>query len=818
MRTTQDARRAGRALLPALALILAGPAPAPAQGQGQAPTPLAARVPAKDLLFYLQSDGLDAHQTEWKASAASKVLNETKFGALLEDLAKQGIDQIAKNSRGTVPSGGEVVALLKQVARGGASVGVNGNLEKGRLTLTFRGGARPEVEGLLLRVMAAASRQQAPQEVRKAGRKVTLAGAGNQTALIEDKGDLIICVAGDLDATLALLDGKEPSAVGNRLIAELSKAEGPFRPMLFGFFDPKLAGPLPPEALALGLGDVERVDFRWGFREDALYSVLRVKAPSPRKGLLALLDGPTFDRSTLPPMPAAVTGFASLSLSPLQVYEKVAAIHSANNPPNAPDRFARTEAEFEQATGVNLKGDLLAKLGPKMAGFSLPASAPGGLPIEVVVLAEVADPQALGESLRKVFGVIDQALKGPMPRRQAGQPTPRISELEVQGRLLGFELILPEGSVPPGPLTGMRPTLQIGEKYLAIGTMPGGASRALDAAEGRSPAWKPADAQVAMADLLPKSMVGLIVSDPRQTLPVLVGNLPTLLATANAALANRPGPPGQGPAIPIEVDPAKLPTAEDLTARLFPASSAVVVDAEGVRVVGRESFPEIASPGTAGVMVALLLPAVQASREAARRTQCVNNLKHFGLAMHNHHEVNGAFPPAAITDKDGKPLLSWRVAVLPFIEQNELYNKFKLDEPWDSANNKPLIAEMPRIFLCPSRKNPEAGTTCYCAWTGENTAFDGPNGRGRAAIPDGTSNTLHVVESSTPVIWSKPDDLAFDPQSKLPNFGAGSLHPGGFNTLFADGSVRFLKNTINQIILKALISPAGGEVINADAF
>ena len=772
------------------------------------------------MIFYFQVDGLDAHQAAWDGSAASKILNQTSFGVMLEDLAKQGLDLAFKDGRGNLPGGGEVIAALKQVARRGFALALNGNLEEGSLTLTIRGGSRLEIRNIVLRLLEAPAQVEALKEVTKGGRKVILARKGGDVALIDDKGDLIVCEAKYLDATIDLLDGKAPSAVGHPLVAELARAEGLFRPMLFGFFDPKALPPMPAEAQAMGLGGLERVDFRWGFRDEALFSVFRIKAPSPRKGLLALLDGPTFDRSTLPPMPASVTGFAALSVSPLQLYEKAAALANTGKPDGAPDQFAPGEAGIKQMTGLDVKADLLAKLGPKMATFTVPATAPGGLPIEAVIIAEVADSAAFVDSLDKVFNVVNRALKAPRPGRPAGQPTPEVRKLEG-GRLAGFELILPEGVVPPGPMTGMRPTLLIGSKYLAIATQPGGATLAVDVAEGRGAAWKPAEAYVAMADLLPKSMVGLTVSDPRQTLPALVSNLPALLGAANMALANRPGPggqPAQGPAIPIELDPARIPTAEQLSSRLFPASSAVVDDAEGIRLIGRESFPEVASPGTAGVGVALLLPAVQAAREAARRAQCVNNLKQFGLAMHNYHDVNNIFPPAAITDKDGKPLLSWRVAILPYIEQLELYNKFKLDEPWDSEHNKPLIAEMPRTFLCPSRKNPEAGQTCYCVWTGENTPFETPNGMGIAQFTDGTSNTLLVIESGTPVVWTKPDDLAFDPESKLPNFGATSLHPGGFNALFGDGSVRFLKNTINQAILKALISPHGGEVINADAY
>ncbi len=116
--------------------------------------------------------------------------------------------------------------------------------------------------------------------------------------------------------------------------------------------------------------------------------------------------------------------------------------------------------------------------------------------------------------------------------------------------------------------------------------------------------------------------------------------------------------------------------------------------------------------------IALLLPAVQAVREAARRAQCTNNLKQIGLALHNYHSATNGFPAAAITSKDGKPLLSWRVAILPFIEQQNLYNEFHLDEAWDSPHNKALIARMPKTYLCPTAPVRQEGTTTYKAFVG----------------------------------------------------------------------------------------------------
>src|SRR5262249_50192721 len=126
---------------------------------------------------------------------------------------------------------------------------------------------------------------------------------------------------------------------------------------------------------------------------------------------------------------------------------------------------------------------------------------------------------------------------------------------------------------------------------------------------------------------------------------------------------------------PLHVDPSMIPRADELKPLLFPASLAIASDREGFRLVSREPIPSSSSPATSGVLVALLLPAVQSAREAVRRAQCVNNLKQIALAMHNYESANGHFP-RAVVDKDGKRLLSWRVAILPYLEQQGLYNRF----------------------------------------------------------------------------------------------------------------------------------------------
>lgn len=208
-------------------------------------------------------------------------------------------------------------------------------------------------------------------------------------------------------------------------------------------------------------------------------------------------------------------------------------------------------------------------------------------------------------------------------------------------------------------------------------------------------------------------------------------------------------------------------------------------------------------------------------REAARRSQCTNNMKQFGLVMHNYLSAHQyTFPPAYSVDKAGKPLLSWRVHVLPYLDQQELYAQFRLDEPWDSDHNKPLISRMPAFYACPdaARGLAAEGKTTYLTPRGPGTLFPGAEGVKISAVTDGTSNTVMVVDAAdaSAVTWTKPDDWeagpGMDPKTLLGH------HPSGTNVGFADGSVRFLKGDLEPAVLRSLLTRNGGEVIIADDY
>jgi prepilin-type processing-associated H-X9-DG protein len=252
-------------------------------------------------------------------------------------------------------------------------------------------------------------------------------------------------------------------------------------------------------------------------------------------------------------------------------------------------------------------------------------------------------------------------------------------------------------------------------------------------------------------------------------------------------------------------------------------------DVEGDKLIFRLKGEGVAAKqavvAVAGIGVALTFPAIQAARETARGMQCKNRLKAITLAIHNYHDVYISLPPLYTVDKDGKPLHSWRVLILPFLEQSALYQKIRLDEAWDSEYNKQFHNTVIDVYRCD--ENPLAqktGMSCYSAIAGEGfipakkTGTTGMHGETFARIADGTSNTLAVVEVKQPFCWMDPTaDITLDELLKGINSKdgrVGSFHPNGINAAFFDGSVRFISNNIPQETLKALGTCNGGESVH----
>ena len=216
---------------------------------------------------------------------------------------------------------------------------------------------------------------------------------------------------------------------------------------------------------------------------------------------------------------------------------------------------------------------------------------------------------------------------------------------------------------------------------------------------------------------------------------------------------------------------------------------------------------------SAGPLGVLASQGAELIKTGSSRTQSQINLKQIGLAFHNYADTyQGVLPPAAIIDKNGRPLLSWRVAILPYIEQDNLYKQFHLDEPWDSEHNKALIVHMPKIYMLPGDANKhDLPSTYYQVFVGPHAAFEGKTGlRFPASFPDGTSNTIWTAEAEEAVPWTRPADIEYDP-TKMPKIG---FHFGDRSNIgFADGSVRALKKSIPEKVWHLLIQRDDGNVI-----
>ncbi len=244
---------------------------------------------------------------------------------------------------------------------------------------------------------------------------------------------------------------------------------------------------------------------------------------------------------------------------------------------------------------------------------------------------------------------------------------------------------------------------------------------------------------------------------------------------------------------------------------------AVVTTAKGAKfeVEGTEARMTATLPLTGLPLASAYTAVVKKAQQAAAVQQSANNMKQIALAMHNYHDTNNAMPPAAVCDKKGKPQLSWRVLILPYIEQEALYKQFKLDEPWDSDNNKKLIDKMPQVYAMPGKYKPGDTDTYYRVFVGNGAAFDWLTGTKIVGIADGSSNTIMCVTAATAVPWTKPDELEFDPEKDMGKL-IGMVVNGKAQISLCDGSVRTLSKLPSKETITALITKNGGEVIGND--
>ena len=225
-----------------------------------------------------------------------------------------------------------------------------------------------------------------------------------------------------------------------------------------------------------------------------------------------------------------------------------------------------------------------------------------------------------------------------------------------------------------------------------------------------------------------------------------------------------------------------------------------------------------------GVVIALLQPLMQPPSDTAQRMICFNRLKGINLAIHNYTQMYKCLPPAFIADKDGKPMHSWRVLILPFMEEQKLYSQYRFDEPWNGPLNSTLADKMPSVYHCPTDRTARPSKTSYAMIVGPHAISEGPTARKFNKITDGLSNTIIVAEcAGVGINWLEPRDLNTEEmtfhiksdwdESQPRTSDISSCHSEVANVGFCDGSVRCLTTDLDPKTIKAMTTIDGGEEV-----
>lgn len=533
-----------------------------------------------------------------------------------------------------------------------------------------------------------------------------------------------------------------------------------------------------PMVEALGLTHITAVHSVTGYDDVACKALAHVVTDGEHVGLLGLLPHEPLEQGDLQPIPKDALFAAAAHVDLGEVLNQGLALAGELNP-RGRDNADRALWELETKLGINVRDDLLASLGDAWT-VHVPAGELTLSWLNATVAVRVKDADALRSAVEKL---VDAAQAEMGRHARSGS----IAESKLGEHVL-YTFLLPE----PAPIS---PSWCVGDDWLVASLSPLAVRTALEQAPGDSLAAAPPVAEALAGE-------GGVAALAYQDTPSLVKGLYPWMQMGlqmGAGGLRRHG---------IELDPTILPSREVIVKHLRPGIATLRHAQDGFHFTSRQSMPGGGNWAAAGpVGAALLLPAVGSARHAARSSQSMNNMKQIVLALHMYHDTYKQFP-SDILDKEGKPILSWRVRLLPFMEQHALYKELKLDEPWDSEHNRRFTSTVIPTFVSPT--SPDGDKTRYLALKGAGGVFDASEGLKFKQITDGLSNTIAFVEAApeqaTP--WAKPADIDFDADKPLEGVRAPD---GSVLIAMCDGSVRRASPDLDAEVFKAMVTYAGGE-------
>ena len=808
---------------------------------GQAKKKDAAKAPevflSADVVGYVRHDGSSAHRKEWEQTAAYQSL--VKSG--LWKAGEQWLLALSKQHPEADKIAQQLMPLIRQVTMDGASAGVRinkvGDEFRPQLTAVLHKLAPKEAD--VFKLLKLADPQAREETVQ--GKKVLRGSLGpnsdDEWGCWSDGGHIVLTMGHD--AVKSVMDratSKTPDVRGSDLWRKNNTVPRGVTLMTVGWVDlaqiNRLLKSMPVEAdpakpaptvgevldVFLGLGSAQSLVMQSGMQGKACWSEMRLERTGPLKGLLKLADAKTFSLSDLPPLPEKSASFSAVAINWLDTYDEgwnqiraVAAKYGEQ------DAVAKAEEQWkqiqEQQLGWSVRDDLLASLG-EMHVMYYDSAGTVGPGVGMGIAVQVKDAA-------KIRTLVDQAIKL-IPQGAPNSPQVLRNQKEEQ------EIIsVGQPGVP------VWPSVCVHDKWLIAGTTAATVETFLQRLDGKLPAWKPDDELAKTLEELPQSFQMISVTDPK-SIVLSIGQMAPLMMAGLMAAQGQQG-------LPRELTAVTFPSAEQVAEPLFPNVSVMTIENGKVVLTARNSLPimtggDASTIAVGAIGVALLLPAVQQAREAARRTQSRNNLKQIGLALHNYHDTFKAFPAGTVAGPaKSEDRLSWQASILPYMDQAPLYNQLDMKQGWQGGKNAQLGQSAIPILNNPALTDPKIagglGRTDYVGIAG--LGEDGPKkklddrGAGFFAydratrlqdVTDGTSNTVMVGEvTKDRGPWIQGGAATIRPLTKQPYIngpdGFGGGWRGGSHFLLSDGAVRFISENIDPKLMEALSTIRGGEVL-----